>query len=1005
MSLIAYFPLNGNITNYAKQSTITMSALGSSTLTGAGRVTTNCYSNGSYTDGGYVSGQTISLGQNQSMFCWMKFTSLTSDSNLGGSIVGQHRYPNNTGMGITLKYVSSTTGYLSVNTGNGSSRTFNTYCGSTLLQAGTWYHVGYTYDGATIKLYVNGAVDGIHAFTGMSVPADYLMIGCWSFANTTGNGVYGNYKLVGFINDVRVFNHTCTDAEVSKMALGNMMSIKDINDVASDLFLHYKFNFEDLYQPIEYIQSTGTQYIDTGITPSASNILEIQMDIKLNGTTGDQTLFGISTENHYCLNAMTGSSTWQFGTSNGWSNLTDSSTCNTNRHIILCHYQIGSQYVNIDGTRKITVSSSPSGDGTNLRLFNHYNRYWTLGNLYSCQIWNGGSLVRDYIPVLRKSDNKPGLYDIVNNVFYTNSGTGEFTIPQEYMYERLDYIDQINPAAGATSQHNRCQIPSIQYDSIEAGLNVNGSGSSGGIMLAGYDGSWWKSWQGGGTGTITMTPSSLTQNVWYDVKYNCGTTYTGIWTSGWSDGTNYWTPQSLKVRYIKLYKSGDMTANLIPVRRIDGALGLYDLIGNAFYSNTGTGTFSYGEGSRCIPDNSGNGHKALIIGSVPAITDVPVGSNGLSLMDNLVGYLDLGTGTLTGITNGTITFWAKYTTTDLKMLFGSNDEGNRFFIAETPDGSSYSGNWYSGYCSHGTAYCDGEAYSKPKIDSQWHFYSFVGVNFASWGNYKYFLCTYASSPSNSFQFHGQIADLRVYGAPLSTNDINNLYKAKALVDDKGSLYVNSYREKDSTKFSVTSNSITETNLFDECISLDDGSMWVSICTHYVPDGLFTFNSGSDSTNPFYGTNYVSRFRYTNFGLINTLERPESGYYEFMVKQQATVGGAWTTYRWKQNINPFSATWDSIKPATVGTNVIKISPSSGSSGGMYWFHQSNCQMCFANSSNGNWFGCGISAYHNSGIPSYENSVAKGWQITYMRVTKNQFLDFSNQIKTYQLKEVL
>lgn len=30
--------------------------------------------------------------------------------------------------------------------------------------------------------------------------------------------------------------------------------------------------------------------------------------------------------------------------------------------------------------------------------------------------------------VYRKSDNKPGMYDIVNNVFYTNQGSGEFTV-------------------------------------------------------------------------------------------------------------------------------------------------------------------------------------------------------------------------------------------------------------------------------------------------------------------------------------------------------------------------------------------------------------------------------------------------------------------------------------------------------------------------------------------------------------------------------------------------
>lgn len=35
------------------------------------------------------------------------------------------------------------------------------------------------------------------------------------------------------------------------------------------------------------------------------------------------------------------------------------------------------------------------------------------------------------IPCYRKSDNEPGFYDVVNNVFYTNVGTGEFGIGPE----------------------------------------------------------------------------------------------------------------------------------------------------------------------------------------------------------------------------------------------------------------------------------------------------------------------------------------------------------------------------------------------------------------------------------------------------------------------------------------------------------------------------------------------------------------------------------------------
>jgi len=45
--------------------------------------------------------------------------------------------------------------------------------------------------------------------------------------------------------------------------------------------------------------------------------------------------------------------------------------------------------------------------------------------LYSCQIYDNGTLVRDYVPC-KNSSGVAGLYDLVNGVFYTNAGTGSF---------------------------------------------------------------------------------------------------------------------------------------------------------------------------------------------------------------------------------------------------------------------------------------------------------------------------------------------------------------------------------------------------------------------------------------------------------------------------------------------------------------------------------------------------------------------------------------------------
>jgi len=51
-----------------------------------------------------------------------------------------------------------------------------------------------------------------------------------------------------------------------------------------------------------------------------------------------------------------------------------------------------------------------------------------IGRVEYSKIYDNGTLVRNMIPCYRRSDLKPGMYDTVNNVFYTNSGSGEFIL-------------------------------------------------------------------------------------------------------------------------------------------------------------------------------------------------------------------------------------------------------------------------------------------------------------------------------------------------------------------------------------------------------------------------------------------------------------------------------------------------------------------------------------------------------------------------------------------------
>ena len=77
---------------------------------------------------------------------------------------------------------------------------------TTPLVAGVWYHAALTYDGATIRLYVNGAEEGNWAEATMSTPS----------ANTFEIGAGGGVRLfAGVLDDVRLYDRAVCAAEVA----------------------------------------------------------------------------------------------------------------------------------------------------------------------------------------------------------------------------------------------------------------------------------------------------------------------------------------------------------------------------------------------------------------------------------------------------------------------------------------------------------------------------------------------------------------------------------------------------------------------------------------------------------------------------------------------------------------------------------------------------------------------------------------------------------------------
>ena len=194
------------------------------------------------------------------------------------------------------------------------------------------------------------------------------------------------------------------------------------NNIIHDIPIYYGngSSWVDLkpYIQLQYIQSTGTQYINTNVI--ANNNTDIEVAFKCTATSPNyMRIYGDQTSNSYTAymsdTTVTG---WCF---NGGNAITIDARTNYKK----IKYVGNTGYIYVDGAY-VGAASKSGNTGRNIWLFRGGDRY---SNLYMAhtKIWSSGTLVRYLVPAKRKSDNAIGMCDIISNTFYANVGTGTFT--------------------------------------------------------------------------------------------------------------------------------------------------------------------------------------------------------------------------------------------------------------------------------------------------------------------------------------------------------------------------------------------------------------------------------------------------------------------------------------------------------------------------------------------------------------------------------------------------
>lgn len=197
------------------------------------------------------------------------------------------------------------------------------------------------------------------------------------------------------------------------------------------------------YQQVEYLESTGEQYINTGLSPTEGlqSIIEFTLSSNVVSYSG-MYIFG----SRYYGGSLYSSNFWICIPSNtsikfprGYNDDKDKTVTvsalsdNINsllfrsNYIELNNIYLSTDVVPINNQRIVPLALFGS------RLQNQYGNVTITKapaglRIYSAKLGTSDdpALYRDYIPCYRKSDNITGMYDLVNKLFTPYTGTANF---------------------------------------------------------------------------------------------------------------------------------------------------------------------------------------------------------------------------------------------------------------------------------------------------------------------------------------------------------------------------------------------------------------------------------------------------------------------------------------------------------------------------------------------------------------------------------------------------
>lgn len=187
-------------------------------------------------------------------------------------------------------------------------------------------------------------------------------------------------------------------------------------------------SFPSWYTKLEYIQSTGTQYINTNLTFPNGFSFEMDASTVFNPASCMLWTWNGTNRNFIYTAYASYKNILQVASGAGWANY----VATTERKLYVGSNEVSPATLSIDGV----AQTMQSNDGT--PYYNDLSFYLFARNssgtanlfsktkLYSLKLYSNGIIKANYVPARRDSDSKVWLYDMVSNSFFSSNSASEF---------------------------------------------------------------------------------------------------------------------------------------------------------------------------------------------------------------------------------------------------------------------------------------------------------------------------------------------------------------------------------------------------------------------------------------------------------------------------------------------------------------------------------------------------------------------------------------------------